>query len=266
MRAEKILQGRLFGKDNIEPVWNHTLAEVLGDASGVTGARLQATNGGVPQQLDVSGVFIAIGHTPNTSIFEGQLDMTGGYIKTVSGLAGNATATSRPGVFAAGDVSDHVYRQAITSAGFGCMAALDAEKFLDESTILPRGCGCGPGRFALPTAPRQPCARFSARVGLLPWPRCRGGGTGRRDSLRSYCRKACWFESSHRHRCIENELIPLAQRHRLALITWSPLGMGMLAGRYKRAASPPRGSRVERLGGTYRERVTDPDPVVIKCV
>ena len=146
MRAEKILQGRLFGKDNIEPVWNHTLAEVLGDDSGVTGARLQTTNGGVPRQLEISGVFIAIGHTPNTGIFEGQLDMTGGYIKTVSGLAGNATATSRPGVFAAGDVSDHVYRQAITSAGFGCMAALDAEKFLDESSRLTQQ----PGAEATP--------------------------------------------------------------------------------------------------------------------
>jgi thioredoxin reductase (NADPH) len=131
MRAEKILQDRLFAKDNIEPVWNHTLAEVLGDDSGVTGASVQATNGSDPRQLDVTGVFIAIGHQPNTDIFAGQLDMQGGYITTSSGLEGNATATSVPGVFAAGDVADHVYRQAITSAGFGCMAALDAEKYLD---------------------------------------------------------------------------------------------------------------------------------------
>ena len=131
MRAEKILQDRLFGKDNIEPVWNHTLAEVLGDDSGVTGALVQSTNGAETKSLDVTGVFIAIGHTPNTDIFNGQLDMRGGYITTISGLEGNATATSVPGVFAAGDVADHVYRQAITSAGFGCMAALDAEKYLD---------------------------------------------------------------------------------------------------------------------------------------
>ena len=137
MRAEKILQDRLFAKDNIEPVWNHTLAEVLGDDSGVTGARLNSTlnpeNGGASVDLDVTGVFIAIGHKPNTDIFTDQLDMTGGYITTTSGLNGNATATSLPGVFAAGDVADHVYRQAITSAGFGCMAALDAEKYLDEA-------------------------------------------------------------------------------------------------------------------------------------
>jgi thioredoxin reductase (NADPH) len=131
MRAEKILQDRLFAKDNIEPVWNHTLAEVLGDDSGVTGASLEDTRGGGSRQLDVTGVFIAIGHKPNTDIFAGQLDMRGGYITTSSGLEGNATATSVAGVFAAGDVADHVYRQAITSAGFGCMAALDAEKYLD---------------------------------------------------------------------------------------------------------------------------------------
>ena len=104
--------------------------EVLGDDGGVTGVRL-AGNDGSEQQIDVPGVFIAIGHTPNTDIFKGQLDMQGGYIRTHSGLEGGATATSIPGVFAAGDVSDHVYRQAITSAGFGCMAALDAEKHLD---------------------------------------------------------------------------------------------------------------------------------------
>ena len=131
LRAEKILQDRLFARENIEPVWHHTLAEVLGDEQGVTGARLESTQGGPERQLDVTGVFIAIGHQPNTQIFEGQLDMNGGYIVTTSGLEGNATATSVPGVFAAGDVADHVYRQAITSAGFGCMAALDAERYLD---------------------------------------------------------------------------------------------------------------------------------------
>lgn len=130
LRAEKILQDRLFARDNIIPIWNHNLVEVLGDDSGVTGVRL-ASNDGAEQQIDVPGVFIAIGHTPNTDIFKGQVDMQGGYIKTQSGLNGGATATSVSGVFAAGDVSDHVYRQAITSAGFGCMAALDAEKHLD---------------------------------------------------------------------------------------------------------------------------------------
>ncbi|MEE8245565.1 MAG: FAD-dependent oxidoreductase, partial [Pseudomonadales bacterium] len=130
MRAEKILQDRLFAKDNIEPVWNHTLQEVLGDDSGVTGMRIASTDG-EQQSVDLSGVFIAIGHTPNTQIFDGQLDMRDGYINIVSGTDGNATATSVPGVFAAGDVADHVYRQAVTSAGFGCMAALDAEKYLD---------------------------------------------------------------------------------------------------------------------------------------
>lgn len=130
MRAEKILQDRIHAKENIEPVWNHQLAEVLGDDSGVTGARLTA-NSGDEAKLDLTGVFIAIGHTPNTGIFDGQLDMHNGYIRIHSGTEGNATATSVPGVFAAGDVADHIYRQAITSAGFGCMAALDAEKYLD---------------------------------------------------------------------------------------------------------------------------------------
>ncbi len=133
LRAEKILQDRIFARENIEPVWNHNLAEVLGNDMGVTGARVQST-GGAMRELDVSGVFIAIGHTPNTQIFDGQLDMAQGYIRTTSGTDGNATATSVPGVFAAGDVADHVYRQAITSAGFGCMAALDAEKYLDSRT------------------------------------------------------------------------------------------------------------------------------------
>ncbi len=131
LRAEKILQDRLHARENIVPVWNHTLAEVLGDDMGVTGARLADKSGGT-QDLAVTGVFIAIGHSPNTGIFTDQLDMGGGYIVTQSGLDGAATATSVPGVFAAGDVSDHIYRQAITSAGFGCMAALDAERYIDE--------------------------------------------------------------------------------------------------------------------------------------
>ena len=134
LRAEKILQDRLFARDNIEPLWKHNLQEVLGDDSGVTGMVIENTSG-ISRQLDLSGVFIAIGHVPNTEIFNGQLVMEGGYIRTSSGLEGSATATSVPGVFAAGDVADHVYRQAITSAGFGCMAALDAEKYLDALTL-----------------------------------------------------------------------------------------------------------------------------------
>jgi thioredoxin reductase (NADPH) len=132
LRSEKILQDKLFAKDNVNILWNHTLDEVLGDGTGVTGLKLNSTTDEGSKELDVAGVFIAIGHKPNTGIFDGQLDMEGGYIKINSGLDGNATATSVPGVYAAGDVSDHVYRQAITSAGFGCMAALDAEKFLDD--------------------------------------------------------------------------------------------------------------------------------------
>lgn len=134
VRSEKILADRLFEKEKEGKVvfhWNNTLDEVLGDDMGVTGARLKNTQDGSTSELAVDGVFIAIGHTPNTQIFEGQLDMEGGYIKVNSGLAGNATQTSVPGVFAAGDVMDHIYRQAITSAGTGCMAALDAEKYLD---------------------------------------------------------------------------------------------------------------------------------------
>lgn len=134
-RAEKIMQDRLFDKaknGNITLELGYTLDEVLGDNSGVTGIRIKNIATGETKQIDLMGVFIAIGHTPNTGIFEGQLDMQGGYIKIRSGIDGNATATSVEGVFAAGDVTDHVYRQAITSAGFGCMAALDAEKFLDE--------------------------------------------------------------------------------------------------------------------------------------
>ena len=133
LRAEKILQDRLLAKDNIEVIWNHQLDEVLGDDAGVTGLRLRSTADDSTQQIDVHGVFIAIGHKPNTDLFAGQLKMNGGYLIVQSGLEGFATETSIPGVFAAGDVADHIYRQAITSAGFGCMAALDAERFLDES-------------------------------------------------------------------------------------------------------------------------------------
>jgi thioredoxin reductase (NADPH) len=135
LRAEKIMQDKLFEKVNagkIEPVWSHTVDEVLGDESGVNGLRLASTQDGSKREIAVTGMFVAIGHTPNTGVFEGQLDMHNGYIKIKSGLAGDATATSVPGVFAAGDVADHVYRQAVTSAGFGCMAALDAEKYLDS--------------------------------------------------------------------------------------------------------------------------------------
>ena len=133
LRAEKILQDRLLAKDNIEVIWNHQLDEVLGDDAGVTGLRLRSTADDSTQQIDVHGVFIAIGHKPNTDLFAGQLKMNGGYLIVQSGLEGFATETSIPGVFAAGDVADHIYRQSITSAGFGCMASLDAERFLDES-------------------------------------------------------------------------------------------------------------------------------------
>jgi thioredoxin reductase (NADPH) len=134
LRAEKVLQDRLFSRaeeGRITLNWHRQLDEVLGDESGVSGVRLTSTVGADDMDIAVDGVFIAIGHKPNTEIFSGQLDMADGYIRTSSGLNGNATLTSVEGVFAAGDVSDHVYRQAITSAGFGCMAALDAEKFLD---------------------------------------------------------------------------------------------------------------------------------------
>jgi thioredoxin reductase (NADPH) len=133
-RAEKILSNQLIDKsadDNVSIAWDHVLDEVLGDDSGVTGVRIRHTGDGGTRDVDVKGVFIAIGHTPNTELFEGQLEMKGGYIRVHSGIDGNATATSIEGVFAAGDVADHVYRQAVTSAGSGCMAALDAEKYLD---------------------------------------------------------------------------------------------------------------------------------------
>jgi len=134
-RSEKILQDRLFEREkngNVTIMWDHVLDEVLGDDSGVTGMRIKNVKTGAETELELAGVFIAVGHSPNTGIFDGQLDMKGGYIKIRSGTDGYATATSIPGVFAAGDVADHVYRQAVTSAGFGCMAALDAERWLDE--------------------------------------------------------------------------------------------------------------------------------------
>jgi thioredoxin reductase (NADPH) len=135
LRAEKILQDRLFERERegkLSFAWNHEVDEVLGDESGVTGLRIRATDGGAKRDLKLTGVFIAVGHTPNTQLFEGQLEMNGGYIVTKTGLHGDATATSVPGVFAAGDVADHVYRQAVTSAGTGCMAALDADRYLER--------------------------------------------------------------------------------------------------------------------------------------
>lgn len=134
LKSEKILQDKLFAKaanGNVTILWNHQLDEVIGE-KGVTGLKLKSTVDGSSKQIDVAGLFVAIGHKPNTDIFEGQLDMKDGYIKVKSGLQGNATATNIPGVFAAGDVADHIYRQAITSSGAGCMAALDAEKYLDD--------------------------------------------------------------------------------------------------------------------------------------
>ena len=135
LRSEKILQDRIFDREkngNVTIMWDHVLEEVLGDDSGVAGMRVKNVKSGATSDIDLAGIFIAVGHAPNTGIFEGQLEMNGGYIKIQSGTDGFATATSVPGVFAAGDVADHVYRQAVTSAGFGCMAALDAERWLDE--------------------------------------------------------------------------------------------------------------------------------------
>ncbi len=135
LRSEKILQKHLFEKaeqGKVKILWNTTLDEVLGDKTGVTGMRVKDVKSGATQDIALMGIFVAIGHKPNTAIFEGQLEMQGGYLKVKSGSEGNATQTSIEGVFAAGDVMDHVYRQAITSAGTGCMAALDAEKYLDH--------------------------------------------------------------------------------------------------------------------------------------
>jgi len=134
-RAEKILQEQLFDHERhgkVRILWDHAVDEVLGDDSGVTGVRIAGTTNGAQQDIEVSGLFIAVGHAPNTQLFEGQLEMKNGYLVVKSGLAGNATQTSVPGVFAAGDVADHVYRQAITSAGTGCMAALDADRYLEQ--------------------------------------------------------------------------------------------------------------------------------------
>jgi thioredoxin reductase (NADPH) len=134
LRSEKVLQDRLFAREKegkVTIMWDHTLEEIVGDDSGVTGMRVKSVKDDSISDIDLAGVFIAIGHKPNTDIFAGQLDMKDGYLTIHSGTGGNATATSLPGVFAAGDVADHIYRQAVTSAGFGCMAALDAEKYLD---------------------------------------------------------------------------------------------------------------------------------------
>jgi thioredoxin reductase (NADPH) len=136
LRAEKILQDRLVQRERdgkVSFIWHHAVDEVLGDDAGVSGLRLRSASNGAPRQIDVTGVFIAIGHTPNTALFEGQLDMHGGYIRIRGGSEGLATSTSVPGVFAAGDVADHIYRQAITSAGSGCMAALDADRYLEQA-------------------------------------------------------------------------------------------------------------------------------------
>jgi thioredoxin reductase (NADPH) len=177
LRSEKILQDRLFEKEKEGKVtieWNHVLDEVLGDDSGVTGLRLKSTQDDSTKDIEVMGVFIAIGHKPNTDLFTGQLDMQHGYIKVKSGLDGNATATSVEGVFAAGDVADHVYRQAVTSAGSGCMAALDAERFLDQqgsSSARPSG---SPGSRASPAftgcsrTPRT-SRRCAPRVWRFAW-------------------------------------------------------------------------------------------------
>ncbi|MDC1529222.1 thioredoxin-disulfide reductase [Gammaproteobacteria bacterium] len=135
LRSEKILQDKLFEKEangNVTIMWNHELDEVLGEDGEVTGMRIKSTQDDSTQDIDLSAVFIAVGHKPNTDIFVDQLEMENGYVKIHSGISGNATQTSVEGVFAAGDVADHIYRQAVTSAGFGCMAALDAEKYLDS--------------------------------------------------------------------------------------------------------------------------------------
>jgi thioredoxin reductase (NADPH) len=145
LRSEKILQNRLFALESsgkVSIIWNHAVEEILGDDAGVTGVRLHAMYGRAMRTLAVDGVFIAVGHQPNTQLFENQVEMRGGYIVVKGGLDGEATSTSLPGVFAAGDVADHVYRQAVTSAGTGCMAALDADKYLErleaESHLAPR--------------------------------------------------------------------------------------------------------------------------------
>jgi thioredoxin reductase (NADPH) len=142
LRSEKILQDRLFREvsaGKVAVLWNHTVEEVLGDVQGVNGVRLRSLPDGAERGLEVTGLFVAIGHTPNTAIFDGHLAMRGGYITVKSGIEGDATATSVPGVFAAGDVADHVYRQAVTSAGSGCMAALDADRYLESVAARSHG-------------------------------------------------------------------------------------------------------------------------------
>jgi thioredoxin reductase (NADPH) len=139
LRSEKILQDKLFARQQagkVDIIWNHGVDEVLGDSTGVTGLRLRSTSDDSTQDITVSGMFVAIGHAPNTALFEDQLDMKGGYIQVRSGIDGGATSTNIDGVFAAGDVADSVYRQAVTSAGSGCMAALDAEKYLDKISLV----------------------------------------------------------------------------------------------------------------------------------
>jgi thioredoxin reductase (NADPH) len=141
LRSEKILQDRLFALETsgkVSIIWNHAVDEILGDDAGVTGVRLRAVQSNATRTLKLEGVFIAVGHQPNTQLFENQLDMRGGYIIVKGGLEGDATSTSIAGVFAAGDVADHVYRQAVTSAGTGCMAALDADKYLERVETKPR--------------------------------------------------------------------------------------------------------------------------------
>lgn len=135
LRAEKIMQQKLLARPNVTMKWNHVLDEVAGDDKGVTGIRIKSAQSDATEDIKVHGLFVAIGHTPNTQIFAGQLEMEGGYIVTRGGRHGEATATSVPGVFAAGDVQDHIYRQAVTSAGSGCMAALDAERYLDSAAL-----------------------------------------------------------------------------------------------------------------------------------
>ena len=140
LKSEKILQDRLFALESsgkVRILWNHAVDEILGDDAGVTGVRLRAVHGHASHALEVDGVFIAVGHQPNTQLFEDQLEMRGGYIVVKGGLDGEATSTSIPGVFAAGDVADYVYRQAVTSAGTGCMAALDADKYLERIEVVP---------------------------------------------------------------------------------------------------------------------------------
>ena len=142
LRAEKILQDRLLREvdaGKIGLIWNHVVDEVLGNEHGVTGVRLRSAEGTTARELAVTGLFIAIGHTPNTALFAGQLEMRAGYLRVRAGLDGDATATSVPGVFAAGDVADHVYRQAITSAGAGCLAALDADRYLESLETRAHG-------------------------------------------------------------------------------------------------------------------------------